>query len=152
MSGGSKWKQTRCILFRGSLQLRVSWSALQAQKFIFRSLTREDPPTSNQKQKGVGYAAVDHALVEQDSQIFLVLVVEDQTLLDRQVAVIGFALFHGRFSDFRVMDEAALALLAACTTGGIILAVLADICLLRWRRRRRKMLRAGRQNFGLVVT
>jgi hypothetical protein len=87
----------------------------------------------------------------EDSKIFLLLIVENQSLLNREPSIIGLTVLHGRLANLRIMDEAALALLAACSTSGIIFTMLGNVGFLGRRRGWRSDVGTSRHNFWLVV-
>lgn len=71
----------------------------------------------------VGWLLVNDAPVLQvlerlhDGEVFLVLVIQDETLLQSHAAAVLLALLKGGFPDCGVVDEAALAPLATRASG-----------------------------------
>ena len=68
-----------------------------------------------------------------DGQIFLLLVVQDETLLKSHASTVDLAFPQRSFADRRIVDEAALAFLPTGAACRVIFAVLSRIGFPWWR-------------------
>ena len=65
----------------------------------------------------------------QDGEIILGGIVENETLSESHLATICFLVLQSLIANLLIVDEATLALLAACTTGRKVLAMSLKLCL-----------------------